>query len=591
MSRPGPLAAKAITADGTNMAPSPHQRSPSKLPGRLAVAGMSLAVVALGALAVWAAIVTQDGARGLSRAGVQTSGHLRAVQSLSLIDTQTDVLEERIDRREVAKLREAQQVLDDSLSRMEHGGVPEASRIANEAKPIVRRMKPAINRFLARPPGYDSDGSAGLEEKMERIMAELQVLLNDLDPDPSRLLAAKLDSVSATERTVRATAFILIPLGLGGVAACGWMLGLYRRRSEAMMRASLDTSSQEARTDELTGLPNRRALIEELERRTGANERFVLVLADLNGFKRYNDTFGHPAGDALLRRLGLQLAAACEGRGIAARLGGDEFCVLLFGDVATDDAHMLVREALSDEGEGFCITAASGVAAVPGESADPSAALRLADSRMYAAKITGHPSAEERLSSVLLRMLDESHPGLGSHVEQVAGLAVACAQTLGLAADDVRAVERAAELHDLGKVAIPSAILTKQGPLSDEEWTFMRRHSIIGERILAGVPALERVALMVRSSHERWDGNGYPDGLAGEEISIGARIICAADAYCAMTEARPYAAARSVASARQELRACSGGQFDPAVVTAFLAALDSDAARPDAPGSPALALT
>ena len=573
------------------MSPSPHPAARSKLLARCAVAGMSLAVVALGALAVWAAIVTQDGARGLSRAGVQTSGHLRAVQSLSLIDTQTDALEAGIVPREVKKLRQAQQVLDDSLDRMEHGGVLEASRIADESTPIVRRMKPAINRFLARPPGFDSDGNTGAEEKMERIMTELQVVLNDLDADPSRLLAAKLDSVSATERTVRGTAFILIPLGLGGVAACGWLLSVYRRRSEAMMQASLDTSSEEARTDELTGLPNRRALVEELEHRTGEDERFTLLLADLNGFKRYNDTFGHPAGDALLRRLGLRLAAACEDRGIAARLGGDEFCVLLFGEVAPDEAHALVREALSDEGEGFRITAASGLALVPDEGADSSAALRLADSRMYAAKISGHPSAEQRLSSVLRRMLDESHPGLGSHVEEVATLAGACAETLGLPEDEVRSVERAAELHDLGKVGIPSAILTKQGPLSDEEWAFMRRHSIIGERILAGVPALERVALLVRSSHERWDGAGYPDGLAGEEIPIGARIICAADAYCAMTEARPYAAARSVTSARAEMRTCAGSQFDPAVVTAFLAALDSGVPRPDAPGSPALALT
>ena len=117
-------------------------------------------------------------------------------------------------------------MLDDSLDRMERGGVREASRIAEEAHPIVQRMKPAIDRFLARPPGYDSDGSTGDEERMERIMAELQVLLNDLDPDPSRLLAAKLDSVTETERTVRATAFVLIPLGssawppAAGCSAC-----------------------------------------------------------------------------------------------------------------------------------------------------------------------------------------------------------------------------------------------------------------------------------------------------------------------------------------------------------------------------------
>jgi diguanylate cyclase (GGDEF)-like protein len=376
---------------------------------------------------------------------------------------------------------------------------------------------------------------------------------------------------------VRATAFILIPLGLGGVAACGWLLSMYRRRAEATMRASIEVTSQEARTDELTGLPNRRALLEELGQRCEADEGFTLALADLNGFKRYNDTFGHPAGDALLRRLGRRLAAACEGRGTPARLGGDEFCVLLRGDVPADETHALVTQALSDEGVGFSITSASGAVAVPGEARDPAAALRLADSRMYASKNSTRPSAEEGISMALTRMLDERHPGLGFHVEEVARLAAACAERLGLPADDVATVARAAELHDLGKVAIPSAILTKDGPLSDEEWAFMRNHSIIGERVLAGFPALERVAAMVRSSHERWDGKGYPDGLAGEAISIGARIVFVADAFCAMTETRPYAAARTVASAREELHRCAGTQFDPTVVAAFLGALDERA--------------
>ena len=556
----------------------PH-RPPSRVLARVAVAGMSLAVVALGALAVWAAIVTQDGASGLSRAGVQTSGHLRAVQALSLVDTQTDALEDGLVPREVEKLREAQRVLDDALDRMERGGVPEASRIAHRSAPIMRRLKPAINRFLARP-ADGGDDSTAVEEEMELVITELQLLLNDLDPDPSRLLAAKLEAVTATERTVRATAFILIPLGLGGVAACGWLLSLYRRRAEATLRASIEATSQEARTDELTGLPNRRALLEELAQRCEGDRPFTLALADLNGFKRYNDTFGHPAGDALLRRLGLRLAAACEGRGIAARLGGDEFCALLLGDVPADESHALVTSALSDEGVGFSITSASGAVAVPGEARDPAAALRLADSRMYASKNSTRPSAEQGISLALTRMLDERHPGLGIHVAEVASLAAACAERLGLPADDVATVARAAELHDLGKVAIPSAILTKNGPLSDEEWVFMRRHSIIGERILAGFPALQRVATMVRSSHERWDGAGYPDGLAGEAIAIGARIIFVADAFCAMTETRPYAAARTVESARQELQRCSGAQFDPTVVTAFLGALDARAELP-----------
>ena len=201
---------------------------------------MSLAVLALGGLAVWAAIVSQNGAAGLSQAGVQTSGHLRAVQALSLIDTSSDALEEEIVPSELAKLRSAQRVLDEALDRMENGGVLEASQIARKSKPIVGRLKPTIEEFLARPPGFDSDGTEGAEEKMENIMTELQVVLNDLDSDPSQLLNTKLESVTATERTVRATAFVLIPLGLAGVAACAWLLSLYRRRAEATMRSALE---------------------------------------------------------------------------------------------------------------------------------------------------------------------------------------------------------------------------------------------------------------------------------------------------------------------------------------------------------------
>jgi diguanylate cyclase (GGDEF)-like protein len=573
------------------MTPPQRAAPPPKLTARIAVAGMSGAVLALGALAIWAAIVTQNGADGLSQAGVQTSGHLRAVQALSMLDTSTDALEARIVPSELAKLRRAQRVLDDALLRMETGEVREAKLIAHRAEPIMVRLKPRVERFLARPPGYDSNGSTGPEKAMEDTMGELQVLLNDLGTDPSQLLATKLESVTASERAVRRTAFVLIPLGLAGVAACGWLLGSYRRRSEATLRVSIDATAHEARTDQLTGLPNRRALLEELAHRSDAHERFLLTLADLNGFKGYNDTFGHPAGDALLRRLARKLATACEGRGIAARLGGDEFCVLFFEGTSPDKAHAVTREALSEEGKGFRITAASGLASLPEDATDPESALRVADTRMYASKVSTHPSVEQAMSGAMTRMLDEHHPGLGSHVQEVAVLAVACAEALELPEADVLSVERAAELHDIGKVAIPSAILMKEGSLSAEEWEFMRRHSIIGERIIGSDPSMESVASVVRSSHERWDGRGYPDGLAGDDIPIGARIVFVADAFCAMTEERPYAPARSVKSARQELRDCSGTQFDPVVVTAFLAGLDDRASQADFASSRALVLT
>jgi len=547
---------------------------------------MGLAVVALGALAVWAAIVTQNGADGLSRAGVQTSGHLRAVQALSVLDTQTDALEDGVTESKLRRLTRAQATLREAVERMETGGVAQASQIANAAGPSMRRLDPAVDRFLAGPTaGGDIDGEA--EEEMDDLIADLQRLLNRSGSDPSELLTSQLEGITASERTVRGTAFVLIPLGLGGVAVCGWLMSVYRRRSEATMLTALELTSQEARTDHLTGLPNRRALLEEFERRCGQAEAFTLALADLNGFKRYNDTFGHPAGDALLRRLGRQLDAACDGHGIAARLGGDEFCVLIRAEMPVDEVHALMHEALSEQGEGFHITAASGVATVPDEADDSSSALRLADNRMYAAKVSASPSAEHAMSVALTRMLDERHPGLGNHGEEVSQLAMECAVQLGLPDDTIKLIERAAGLHDLGKVGIPSAILIKPGPLSDDEWDFMRRHTLIGERILAGVPSMERVAPLIRAAHERWNGHGYPDGLVGEQIPIGARIVGVADAFCAMTEDRPYAQARSLESARAELQACSGTQFDPAVVTAFLKALDRTEAHAVTDAEPA----
>jgi HD-GYP domain-containing protein (c-di-GMP phosphodiesterase class II) len=149
---------------------------------------------------------------------------------------------------------------------------------------------------------------------------------------------------------------------------------------------------------------------------------------------------------------------------------------------------------------------------------------------------------------------------------------VATAYALNLAPDEVERVRHATELRDVGKVAVPDAILAKPGPLRPEEWEFVRRHPVIGERIIDGAPALDRVGPLVRSSHERWDGGGYPDKLSSTDIPLGARIVAVADAFAAMTSRRPYRAARSADEAIEELRACAGTQFDPDVVEAFVIA-------------------
>jgi diguanylate cyclase (GGDEF)-like protein/PAS domain S-box-containing protein len=324
-----------------------------------------------------------------------------------------------------------------------------------------------------------------------------------------------------------------------------------------------------AHHDALTGLPNRRRLMEELER---MQDRRVLVFFDLDGFKLYNDSFGHPEGDLLLRRLARKLTDALGHAGLAFRLGGDEFCVL--APMHEGDGEALIDaccSALSEQGEGFAVTASWGAVILPDEADDATAALIMADQRMYADKGNGRASARQQTRDVVLRVLAERHPELREHSGAVAALARAVGERLGLDTTHMDDLERAAELHDIGKVAIPDAILAKPGPLDAEEWAFMRRHTLIGESVLSAAPSLRRAARIVRSSHERFDGAGYPDGLSGDRIPLASRIVFVCDAFDAMTSDRPYGSAMSVDAALAELARCAGTQFDPAVVEAFRA--------------------
>ena len=271
------------------------------------------------------------------------------------------------------------------------------------------------------------------------------------------------------------------------------------------------------------------------------------MLFDLDGFKRYNDTFGHPAGDVLLARLGSNLERAIKPYGEAYRIGGDEFCVLVMtGASSAKTIIALASSALSEQGEGFAIKASHGTVMLPHEARDATLALRIADQRMYAQKEDRRSSATRQARDILLQVLHEREPALGNHLKGVAQLAMGVAARMSLIAEELDEVVRAAELHDVGKMAIPDEILRKPGPLTQEEWAFVRRHTVIGERILSAAPAMLPVAKIVRASHEHWDGSGYPDGIAGEEIPLGARIVAVCDAFDAMITSRPYRDARSV---------------------------------------------
>jgi two-component system cell cycle response regulator len=386
--------------------------------------------------------------------------------------------------------------------------------------------------------------------------------------------------------------FVGLPPIAGILATLGLLAGVARARLTFAENLSyLRSSRGEALTDALSGLGNRRLLLQGLEVAFGEQGRpHTLVFFDLDGFKHYNDAFGHVAGDALLSRLAQTLATSVEGRGSAYRLGGDEFCVLLDPPVGPDDPVIAAAAAaLEEQGEAFSVAPSYGIAQLPGEAASAERAVALADERMYSHKDSRRGAGKHQAHDALVQVLREREPELHEHLREVALLARHTAIELGLQSDNLDEVVRAAELHDVGKIAVPDSVLHRPGPLDEAEWQIMRQHPVIGQRILATVPALRSVGALVRASHERWDGSGYPDRLRGADIPLGARIVAVCDAYDAMISQRPYARPRSPESAVRELHRCSGTQFDPAVVDAFCAAHTRCGERPARPsGAPAV---
>ncbi len=367
-------------------------------------------------------------------------------------------------------------------------------------------------------------------------------------------------------RPVNTVALVLAACAIGAVIG---RMAITFHRNAALLRAS----RRDAETDGLTGLANRRRLLLDLENRIETGVPTILLLFDLDGFKSYNDAFGHPAGDSLLHRLAQKLGTAAEPFGIAYRMGGDEFCVIADGhDVDRATVIAAALRALRDESEGFRITSAYGAAILPDEATELSEAMRIADTRLYGNKDSRRASAGRQTREVLLSILHERDENSRGHLSAVAQLAQAVGERLGLAEADLQDLALAAELHDVGKLAIPDSILSKPGALTEDEWLFVHRHTQIGERILASAPALARIGRLVRSTHERVDGLGYPDGLKGAEIPLLSRIVLACDAFHAMTEERPYRPAMSPDQAIAELRRCIDTQFDGTVVEALIEA-------------------
>ncbi len=296
-------------------------------------------------------------------------------------------------------------------------------------------------------------------------------------------------------------------------------------------------------------------------------------MGDLNGLKLANDAFGHAAGDALLVETAQILKSSCRSDDVVARIGGDEFGLILFGaDEAT--ALSVVRRirnrCAKSKLQPLKPSIALGVATKSSPEENIFEVFQKAESRMYRRKLLEGSSIRSHFMHSLQQSLQEKSWETEKHTMRLRAIVTRLAKALDLSRAVIDDLALLAALHDIGKIAIPDDILNKPGPLTEEEWTIMKRHPEIGYRIARTSPELVSIAEYILSHHERWDGKGYPRGLVGENIPLPARLLSVADAFDAMTSDRPYRKAMSAQQALAELERNAGTQFDPDVVAAFV---------------------
>ena len=343
-----------------------------------------------------------------------------------------------------------------------------------------------------------------------------------------------------------------------------WLVDMNRKR--AMMIA---LQAEGALQDKVTGLGNRAKLSKDMA--TGLvlpRERRVMMLLELDGLDEVRETQGYGAGDAMLSTIGTRLADAMRPmNGVAYRIEGNQLAVLVSVTEQEPSDVMVAVAAAVNGHDGELVEISYGGATLPDEAFQPEQAFELATQRLVLRKQRQRRSASRQAHAVLLAVLAARRPELRDHVRDVSFRVLAVGRRLGLGQDDLDELVRAAQLQDIGLLAVPEEVLASGARLNDEERRMINEHTEAGARIIAAAPGLENVARLVRSSGERYDGTGHPDGLRGEEIPLGSRIITACVAFAAMTATHHYGdPGFSTQRALEELRADSGTHFDPAVV-------------------------
>jgi diguanylate cyclase (GGDEF)-like protein/putative nucleotidyltransferase with HDIG domain len=490
------------------------------------------------------------------------------------------------------------------------GDRPEMSLPPRAFPDEVRRQHPGLLKFLAAHPPIT-----------QAVIVPLSEIANYAPTTPrTTLRGAGLKDEAPTVQTLAGLPgqCLIAPLlwqekPVGMIAAICWQKS-FDEGEPAMLESiavEVGTALENARLyaaavdaadrDPVTGLLNHRAvhqrLDEEFHRAQRLERPLSVIMMDLNNFKLFNDTYGHPVGDQVLKRVARALESECRKYDILGRYGGDEFIAIL---PDTDEPLALVlAQRLSDrmDREGFQrgsdpvtipISLSFGVANYPADSNNRFELVTIADRNLYTAKLsdsgimgtTETQRAHRALRTegsfdvldAMVTAVDNKDRYTRRHSEDVTEYALWIAEELGYSEATQRVIRIGGLLHDVGKIGVPEDILRKPGRLSDDEYETMKRHTQLGALIVGSVSGMESILDIVKSHHERWDGKGYPDNLAGEDIPLLGRLLAVADSFSAMTTERPYRKALTWEYALNEIRKGIGTQFDPEMAQAFLSA-------------------
>ena len=618
-----------------------HTRLATRRLARLATVGLGAVLLFLGGFGIWAAVSGSRDAQRLERTQLLGNAYDRLRNALDderLVEHEGALghhgnFDAAVHRNLPRRFEAAASEVDAALVDVRRKGEMADRRLIGRIAQVQRRYVQAMMALFSATAG-ESDatmspeggmhaaGGAGsntsvahaerrltkLQEPLMRVQREMK----RTDSEQSLQDLERLRSLDRTSDRTLALTLIAFPLALLLFGVFASVLRGYRRRLQDASRAELARLEQIALTDNLTGVRNHRAFHEDLTRELRRTQRagghLALVMLDMDGLKQVNDRFGHQEGDEQLRSLAGCMVETMRHSDVVYRIGGDEFGLILVGENALG-ALRVTHRLLATLRSGTRVnhpSATAGIADTNG-SVTTDELVRRADVGLYDAKRSGQqaviyasgleqpaqpqphtPERTERhlqiLATALARAVDLKDSATRSHCETVAELSALLAEELGFDPERCARLRMAGLLHDVGKIGISDAILQKPGELTAEEYEIMKTHTALGSGILSAAGLYDE-AFWILHHHERFDGDGYPTGLAGTDIPVESRILFVADAFEAMTGERPYSEAQPDHEALAELESHAGTQFDADCVAALHRVMADGRARARRPAA------